>query len=193
MTYARRLLADETRLWKRVLRVQAPYRRYLRRLRLGFVLDVGCGVGRNLLHLGGRGAAVGVDVDPEAVALARGRGLEAYTPEELAASPHGARGRFDSLLCAHVVEHMRFDEAAALLRRHLPSVRPGGRAVIITPQAAGFRADPTHVEAYDAPALRRLAAAVDLEPLVLESFPLPPAAGAVFRHNEWILVAATAP
>ena len=46
--------------WKRALDVQAPYRWNLRRLKPGFMLDVGCGLGRNLeLVLG-----VCVVVDP---------------------------------------------------------------------------------------------------------------------------------
>jgi SAM-dependent methyltransferase len=170
------------------LRVQAPYRAHLRHLRLGFVLDLGCGVGRNLLHLDGHG--VGVDRDPEAVALARARGLDAYTSEVFAASPHARPGRFDALLCSHVVEHMAFDEAVALLGAQLPYVRPGGRVVLITPGAAGFRADPTHVEPYDADRLRALAEALGLDVLDAYSFPLPAFAGAFFRHNEQVLIAA---
>ena len=39
--YAARLDSLESARWKRWLNVQAPYRWNLRRLRLGFVLDVG--------------------------------------------------------------------------------------------------------------------------------------------------------
>jgi SAM-dependent methyltransferase len=190
-TYAARLAALEEAPWKRLLDVQRPYRRHLARLHLGFTLDLGCGRGRNLAHLRAAGdPGVGVDHNPDLVAACRARGLEAYLPEAFAASPHARPGRFDSLLCAHVVEHMTFAEAQALLARYLVYVRPGGRVVLITPQEAGFRADPTHVEPFDVAALRRLAAALGLEPLVDDSFPLPRAAGRVFPHNEHVLVAA---
>src|SRR5204863_244052 len=77
--------------WKRLLDVQRPYRAHLRRLRLGLVLEVGCGIGRNLDHL--RGTSIGVDRNRRAVEIARGRGLKAFTPEELRASPWATPGR----------------------------------------------------------------------------------------------------
>ncbi len=40
-----------------------------------------------------------------------------------------------------------------MLRPYLPSVRPGGRVVFITPQERGFASDPTHVEFTDHEAL----------------------------------------
>ena len=75
--YAERLETLEGARWKRLLDVQAPYRWNLRRLGLGFTLDVGCGIGRNLLHLDRRG--VGVDHNVASVEIARGRGCTAYT------------------------------------------------------------------------------------------------------------------
>ncbi|MCP4245603.1 MAG: methyltransferase type 11, partial [bacterium] len=80
--YAARLVRREDARWKRWLNVQAPYRWNLRRLGLGFTLDVGCGIGRNLLALDG----VGVDHNATAVAAARGRGLTAHTAEEFPAT-----------------------------------------------------------------------------------------------------------
>jgi SAM-dependent methyltransferase len=50
--YARRLQRLSGRRWKRLIDVQAPYRWNIHRLRLGRTLDVGCGIGRNLKHLG---------------------------------------------------------------------------------------------------------------------------------------------
>jgi SAM-dependent methyltransferase len=173
--------------WKRLLDVQRPYRMHLQRLRLGFVLEVGCGIGRNLVNLGGQG--VGVDHNADSVARARERGLTAFVPEEFRASPHAVPGRFDALLVAHVLEHMRFEEAAALLREYLPYVRAGGRAVLITPQEAGFRSEASHVEFMDLAVLDRLARAVGLAPQSGYSFPFPRLAGKVFKYNEFVLVA----
>ncbi len=84
--YSKRLQRLELARWKRVLDVQRPYRKNLQRLRLGFTLDVGCGIGRNLLHLAGNG--VGVDHNADSISVARTRGLEAYLPEEFKQSPH---------------------------------------------------------------------------------------------------------
>src|SRR4051794_23992292 len=78
--YAERLTRLGGKRWKRLLDVQAPYRWNLRRLDLGFTLDVGCGLGRNLEHLGGNG--VGIDHNDACVAACRARGLTAYGPAE---------------------------------------------------------------------------------------------------------------
>jgi len=183
--YARYL--GEQRGWKRWLDVQAPYRWNLRRLGLGFTLDVGCGTGRNLAHLGGHG--VGVDHNAHAVAAARARGLEAYTPAEFAASVHARPGRFEALLAAHVLEHLPLEEASALLGAHLGFLRAGGRVVLITPQEAGFASDATHVAFVGFAELEGL---LEEHGLVRErrySFPLPRLLGRLFRHNEFVVVA----
>jgi SAM-dependent methyltransferase len=173
--------------WKRWLDVQAPYRWNLRRLELGFTLDLGCGTGRNLAHL--RGQGVGVDHNPHAVATARARGLEAYTAEEFRRSLHARPGRFDALLAAHVLEHMLLAQATALVGEHLPYVRPTGRVVLITPQEAGFASDPTHVAFTGFAELGGVLAALGLTLERRYSFPLPRFAGRFFPHNEFVLVA----
>ncbi|SHK89902.1 class I SAM-dependent methyltransferase [Actinacidiphila paucisporea] len=181
--YTARLLA------RRLLPTQAPYRWNLRRLRLGRVLDVGCGVGRNLRHCAP--GSVGVDHNEHSVAAARARGLTAYTPEEFVATGC-VPGSFDSLLCAHVLEHLDAARASSLLATYLPYVRPGGRAVLITPQEAGFASDATHVRFVGFAELTEEARAAGLDVRRAYSFPLPRVAGRLFRHNEFVLVS-TAP
>lgn len=171
--------------WKRWFEVQAPYRWNLRRLDLGFTLDVGCGIGRNLLHLG---SGVGIDHNADSVALARRRGCTAFDPSAFRASEYATAGRFDALLLAHVVEHMREAEAAALVAEHLPFVRPGGRVVLIAPQEAGFRSDPTHVEFMEASQLRGILEESGVTFERSYSFPFPRIVGRVFPHNETVAV-----
>ena len=185
--YTNRQVRLEGVWWKRLLDVQRPYRWNLRRLRLGFVLDVGCGLGRNLAHLGGTG--VGVDHNAESVAIASARGLTAFTPEAFRASNHAKPGHFDSLLLAHVAEHMRWADARDLLAQYLSYVRSGGQVVLITPQEAGYRSDPTHVEFMDLAALDRLARASGLKPFASYSFPFPGPFGKLFKYNEFVVVA----
>jgi 2-polyprenyl-3-methyl-5-hydroxy-6-metoxy-1,4-benzoquinol methylase len=180
--YAERLLRMQTPLWKRVLNVQAPYRWNIRRLRPGRMLDVGCGIGR---HLSSAPEAVGVDPNPACVEAARARGFEAYTPETFHAEP----ASFDSFLVAHVLEHLTEVEADSLLETYLPYVRPGGRAILITPQERTYAMDPTHIRFMDFAALEALARRFGLGPERAYSFPLPRWAGRVVPHNEFVVVA----
>lgn len=173
--------------WKPSFIVQAPYRWNIRRLGLGRVLDVGCGVGRNLLHLDGNG--VGVDTNPHSVAVARRRGLTAYTADEFPGSDDAVPGGFDGLLFAHVLEHMSNAEAEGLVGEYLPYLRAGGTVVIIVPQEAGFASDDTHVEFVGDDALAQLQRRYGLDPVSLRSFPFPRPFGRVFRHNETVAVA----
>jgi 2-polyprenyl-3-methyl-5-hydroxy-6-metoxy-1,4-benzoquinol methylase len=185
--YAERLLRLEQTWWKRWLDVQRPYRWNLRRLVEGRVLDVGCGIGRNLVTLGDR--AVGVDHNADSVALARRRGCTAYTPEEFRASEHAAPGGFDTMLLAHVVEHMTRAEAVALLRQYLPYVRSGGRVALVCPQEKGYASDATHVEFLDLDAMSELCGSVGASVERRASFPLPRVAGTLFTYNEFVVAA----
>ncbi|MBI4514730.1 MAG: class I SAM-dependent methyltransferase [Deltaproteobacteria bacterium] len=184
--YAERLETLGGAGWKRWLDVQRPYRRHLRRLALGFTLEVGCGLGRNLLHLERHG--VGVEHNPRAVEIARRRGCTVMLPEEFRTSDYARPGRFDSLLLAHVVEHMSLAEAVALVGEHLGFVRNGGTVVLIAPQEAGFRSDPTHVEFMDAPKLLHILESNGVTAQRAYSFPLPRVAGRVFTHNEFVVI-----
>lgn len=185
--YVARLTGLQQARWKRVVDVQAPYRRHLRSLGLGRTLDVGCGIGRNLANLAGN--AVGVDHNAAAVAACRARGYVAYTAEEFPESTDAVPGSFDALLFAHVLEHMPRADAVSLVQEYLPYVRCSGRVVMITPQERGFASDPTHVEFLDLDALREIAVACGLHVDRAESFPLPRAMGKWFTYNEFVLVA----
>jgi SAM-dependent methyltransferase len=185
--YAERLVRLETKGWKRALDVQRPYRWNLRRQELGRTLDVGCGIGRNLAGLSAD--SLGVDHNAQSVAVARERGYQAVTSEEFTAEPPPPAS-FDSMLLAHVVEHMTVDEARQLLTSYLPYLKPGGRVMLICPQRRGYRTDATHVQFFDFAGLRQLATSVGLVVTREYSFPLPEIAGSVFPYNEYCLVAA---
>lgn len=185
--YADRLVRLQTARWKQWLDVQAPFRWNLKRLHPGFVLDVGCGIGRNLLHFPTQG--VGVDTNEQCVRVARARGLTAFTPAEFQTSvDYNQPGRFDTILLAHVAEHMTEDQVVTLLQEYEMLLRPGGRLMLITPQEAGFKSDATHVEFMDFPRLARIAACLGFLPERAFSFPFPRWAGRVFRYNEFVAV-----
>jgi 2-polyprenyl-3-methyl-5-hydroxy-6-metoxy-1,4-benzoquinol methylase len=184
--YTHRLVRLESVWWKRVIDVQAPYRWNIRRLRLGHTLDVGCGIGRNLHHLGP--GAVGVDHNPDSVTVARARSLTAYTSEEFPSSADGVPASFDTILLAHVVEHMDRESAIAVLTAYLPFLKPGGRVVFITPQEAGYRSDQTHVRFVGFEALADLADATGFAVTRRYSFPFPRMIGKFFRYNEFVAI-----
>jgi SAM-dependent methyltransferase len=184
--YAERMRRREDARWKRLLGMQAPYRWNIRRLNLGRTLDVGCGIGRNLGHLDGQG--VGVDHNPTSVALARARGLEAYTVEEFLARPNARRGAFDSMLAAHIVEHLPEEQALEVVGMYLPYVKPGGRAVFITPQERGYASDASHVRFVGFAEVAKLATDLGLTVEQQYSFPFPRFAGKLFIYNEFVTV-----
>lgn len=184
-TYSQRLQRLQTAWWKRLLDVQRPYRERLRALEPGFVLEVGCGIGRNLSHL--QGHAVGVDIDRESVSyVVEVLGLRAFTPDSFAVSEFGRGCPFDTLLLSHLLEHLDADGAIELMRDYLPRIKPGGRVIVIAPQEAGFTSDPTHVRFVDEAAVRTLAAECGLVVEALESFPFPRFVGRFFRYNEFV-------
>jgi SAM-dependent methyltransferase len=185
--YTHRLQQLSGARWKRMLDVQAPYRWNLRRLRLGRTLDVGSGLGRNLVNLGP--GAVGVDHNPTSVAHARGLGLEAYTIEEFFGSDHARPDAFDSMLAAHLLEHMPAEQAHQVISSYLPFVRSGGRAVFITPQERGYHSDASHVRFVGFAEAAETCRALGLTVLRQYSFPFPRAAGKLFTYNEFVTVA----
>jgi 2-polyprenyl-3-methyl-5-hydroxy-6-metoxy-1,4-benzoquinol methylase len=188
--YAQRLVRLSLRggALRRILDPQRPYRWNLRRMKLGFTLDVGCGIGRNLSHLDGNG--VGVDHNPECVAACLSKGLVAYGPDTFEASDFAVGGRFDTLLMSHVIEHMTPTEAAALISRFLRFLKPHGRVVLITPQERGQKSDATHVTFIDSAALHMIASRTGLTIESVRSFPFPRFAGRIFTPNETISVLA---
>lgn len=93
------------------------------------ILDAGCGAGGNLALLAGYGRARGVDPDPEAVAAAVARGLDAKLGDA-AALPH-PDAAFDLVCCLDVLEHVEDD--VAVLRELRRVARPGAPLLVTVP------------------------------------------------------------
>lgn len=184
--YSKRLLKLQGTWWRRFFNVQAPYGWNLRRLNLGFILDIGCGLGRHLLNLNGNG--VGIDHNADSVQYTRALGLTVFTPEEFQNSGFNKPKFFDSLLLSHVVEHMTQEQAIKLLSLYTPLLKTGGKLVLITPQEFGYKKDPTHREFMDFGKLRAIAEALHFALLKEYSFPLPHLLGRFFYFNEFVSV-----
>jgi NAD(P)H-nitrite reductase large subunit len=71
---------------------------------------------------------------------------------------------------------------------YLDLLRAGGRVVVMTPQEAGFRSDPTHVEFMDFDKVHAVMRGAGLRVERRYSFPLPRFAGAVFKYNEFVTI-----
>jgi SAM-dependent methyltransferase len=186
--YAERLNRLQNKRWKKILNVQLPWKLHMRRLKLGRVLDVGCGNGRNLRYLDP--SSVGVDHNEALVRSARESGVTAATVDEFFGDPAlSAPSSFDSMLLAHVIEHLQPAEAEEIIRSYLPSLKQGGKVVWITPQERGYASDHTHVAFADFAALETLAARLGLKVVRKYSFPFPRWTGKLFIYNEFVLLA----
>ncbi len=137
---------------------------YLPFQRNGHLLDAGCGNGQALQFMAELGWQVqGVDFDPEAVQIARKRGLEVRLGNlQAQAYPSGS---FDAITMSHLIEHVHdplstLGECRRILKR-------GGRLVIVTPNSGSwghqrFGADwmhldpPRHLHIFNGQSLRRL-------------------------------------
>ena len=176
--------------WKRLLDVQRPYRWNLSRLHPGRTLDVGCGVGRNLATLPD---GVGVEFNPNSVAIARDRGLHAWTTDEWPACPDAIPASYDSLLLAHVLEHLDEAAADALLASYVGYLKPKAKLILICPQERGYASNSSHVRWVDWTVLDHTARSIGFEPVRAYSFPFPRLAGRLFAYNEFVLLAARRP
>jgi len=149
------------------------------------------GRAQQLLEVALQARGVGVDPNGAAVAVCREKGHYAYRPEEFGVvyGGHQPDRQFDTLLCAHVLEHLDEPTGVELMRTYLPHLATGGRVVLITPQERGQKSDRTHVRFMDAAALTRLAQECGITIDKISSFPLPRRFGRWFVYNETITIA----
>jgi 2-polyprenyl-3-methyl-5-hydroxy-6-metoxy-1,4-benzoquinol methylase len=185
--YAERLRCVQDVWWKRLLDVQAPYRWNIRKLNLGFTLDIGCGLGRNLSHL--EGNAVGVDHNPHSINCCKEQGFNAYTADEFLRSVYAKEDSFDSILLFHIIEHMNEEENLLLINSYMKYLKKDGKIVIITPQSAGFKSDYTHIWLAGFNEIKSLCSKLGLIVEKEYSFPFPSFVGHIFKYNENVVVA----
>lgn len=183
--YAERLTRLSGAKWKKVINAQLPYRWNLTRLKLGKTLDVGCGIGRNLGNLSKD--SVGVDHNKHAIKIAQNKGYNAFTVDEFKNQKEFKKNSFESMLFAHVLEHLTIDESKGILKEYLPYV--SDKVVIICPQEKGYTTDSTHVTFLNHKDIEQLLESLGLTIEKSYSFPFMRNAGKIFTYNETVVVA----
>jgi SAM-dependent methyltransferase len=132
-------------------RHRAEYRLSATRLGPGRVLDLGCGTGHSYTELGPR-ETVGVDIEPAAL---EGQDRETRVADMRALPFEG--DAFDSVVAIQSIEHV--PDAERMLAEVGRVLRPGGRAIFVTPNRLTFARpdeiiDPYHYVEYDPAELR---------------------------------------
>jgi SAM-dependent methyltransferase len=119
----------------------------------GPYLDFGCGTGHLLRRLSQVGPAAGFEISPFSAARARQTAPGCQVSTSVDDLPDGG---FAGVTAIHVLEHLDDDVADSVLATFHRVLRPGGRALIVTPDSGG-RAhqllgdrwsgfdDPTHI------------------------------------------------
>jgi SAM-dependent methyltransferase len=111
------------------------YARIARRhLGRGLLLDFGCGTGHLLRRLAAKGPAAGLEVHRHGADAAARLVPSATVYRGLDEVPDGS---FDGLVSIHVVEHVPDPELAEVLAGWRRILRPGGRALVVTPDVGG--------------------------------------------------------
>ena len=110
----------------------------------GPVLDVGCGPGRHLLALNRAGVpALGIDTSPEAVAIARRRGVSALVRSVFDRLPGAGRWGTALLLDGNIGIG---GDPRALLRRVRALVAPAGEIIVEVGEGSGVETLAVRIE-----------------------------------------------
>jgi len=184
--YADRLLTLNSVWYKRAIEPVNPYRWHIRRVCSTPVLDIGCGIGRNLGYLKDP-QSLGVDHNDHSVQIAIEKGFSAVVPEMFHQKIAINGAQFQTMLLSHVIEHMTLSEARSLISEYLPFVKAGGEVIVICPQERGYASDSTHVTFFDRQDIEELLMDLGLALKKSYSYPLPRRLGGTFIYNETVV------
>jgi ubiquinone/menaquinone biosynthesis C-methylase UbiE len=130
----------------------------------GKTLDIGCGLGE-MLYICKNG--VGVDINIYCVEYCRSKGLKCFVGS--AEKIPFKEGSFDTMLCFHVLEHLRdANKAIKEIRRVL---KIGGELILVVPTECGFRRDKTHIKFWNKENIKELLEKFNFEIESMKYFP----------------------
>lgn len=155
--YARMHAVEQRHWWHRGMR-ELELALLRPRVRPGArLLDAGCGTGgflRFLLDSGAIGSAAGIDVSPEAVALARERVPEAELAIASVTSLPFPDGSFDAAALNDVLQHLPEEDVVTALGELARVLRRGAPLVLRTGASLRARRERSDWRTYDRTSLR---------------------------------------
>jgi 2-polyprenyl-3-methyl-5-hydroxy-6-metoxy-1,4-benzoquinol methylase len=184
--YTKRLISLSENQFKKIFQVQLPYKIRIKKIISGRTLDIGCGIGRILKWLPEN--SIGVDHNPDSVQFCRKNGLDAWTTQDFEVL-FNSKEKFENLLFAHVLEHLKSEEQTKIVEKYLKFLAPKGKVVIITPQIRGYKSDSTHLTFTDDARIVKILHDNGLKVISNKSFPLPKFFGKYFKYNEFQIIA----
>ena len=125
---------EQTHWWYRGIRrnAEALLRRHLAPGRSYDLLDAGCGTGGTTIFLQRFGVVTGVDFSPDALSLAKSRGLKRLIRGSVSHLPFPDQ-RFDALTCFDVLYHRGVADVGVSLQEFRRVLRPGGIVLLREP------------------------------------------------------------
>lgn len=110
------------------------------------VVDLACGYGHFVAALVEAGIpAFGVDADPGCVSAARAQGLDVRLSDVFDFLRAAPAGSVDGIFCAHLVEHLRYDQVLELVSLAWDALAGQGVIVLVTPNSRSLA---THLESF---------------------------------------------
>jgi 2-polyprenyl-3-methyl-5-hydroxy-6-metoxy-1,4-benzoquinol methylase len=142
----------------------------------GPVVDIGCGSGEMLELLAAEGHdVIGVDLDPDMVAVCHEKGLSALVDDGIHFLSRAADNSLKGVFCAQVVEHLITPELEVLVRESRRALIPEGVLVVetINPRSSfaignHYYADTSHVRPVHPETLRYICEQVGFSKVQLE-------------------------